>query len=345
MSQSTPPNGAAISALVERFPWLDGHPVVDGLWPWARNFLPPEADFARQAGRFAAAGFTHVSLTAASGQETGPDALLRLGELTRQLREAGIAVAEDAASIEAQRAAGRLSASFHFQSATPFAASLDLVDAFRLAGVGRAILAYNEANIFADGCHEPRNAGLTAAGRSLVRRMTEVGMRVDLSHCGVRTSLDVLEMGLDPPPLFSHSNVRALLDHERNLTNDQIAAAAAAGCYIGINGVGMFLGAQRDVIPEAMARHAARLAERVGAERLGLGLDFMYLDGSDYGFYHGSRARWPRGYPEPPWSFCQPEQLSELVAALERTGFDRGEIAGLLGGNHLRLALPRQRGA
>ena len=47
----------------------------------------------------------------------------------------------------------------HFQSATPFASDLDLVDSFRQLGITRAILAYNEANIFADGCHEPRNAG------------------------------------------------------------------------------------------------------------------------------------------------------------------------------------------
>src|SRR5690606_15128052 len=139
---------------------------------------------------------------------------------------------------------------------------------------------------------------------------------VDLSHCGEHTALDALEADLGRPPVFSHSNARALHDHERNLSDAVIAAAVARGSYVGVNGVGMFLGAGAREIPAAMARHAAYLAERIGAERIGLGLDFMYLDGSDYGFYHAARDRWPRGYPPPPWDFLQPEQLGDLVAAL-----------------------------
>ena len=71
---------------------------------------------------------------------------------------------------------------------------------------------------------------------------------------------------------------------------------------------------------------------------LGLGLDFMFLEGSDYGFFHAARGRWPRGYPDPPWDFLQPEQLGDLVAALERVGFGREDLPGVLGGNYLRLA-------
>lgn len=324
-------------SVSERFPWLAGAPVCDVLWPWSSAFLPPGADLAAQIGRYRAAGFTHASFTVASGRETEVDALTNLGRLSGELAAAGVTVAHDRTAIRAAQAEGRFSASFHFQSATPLARSPDLVDAFLAAGVQRSILAYNEANLFADGCHEPRNAGLSVAGYDLIRRMDLVGMRVDLSHCGARTTFDALEAGLRAPPLFSHSNARALFDHERNITDDQIRAAAAAGSYIGINGVGFFLGAQGDEIPREMARHAAHVAEIAGsAERLGLGLDFMYLEGSDYGFYHAARARWPRGYPEPPWSFFQPEQLGDLVAALLAAGFTQDEVRGLLGENYLR---------
>ena len=117
-----------------------------------------------------------------------------------------------------------------------------------------------------------------------------------------------------------------------------IAACAARGSYIGVNGVGMFLGARAGDVAAEMARHAAYIAERIGADRVGLGLDFMYLEGSDYGFYHAAKGRWPRGYPDPPWDFLQPEQFGDLVVEFEAAGFDRGEIAGVLGGNYLRLA-------
>lgn len=323
--------------LAERFPWLAGVPVCDGLWPWSSGFLPAGADLATQIGRYRAAGFTHASFTLSSGRETEADALANLGRLSGELARAGVVVAHERAAILAAQAEDAFSASFHFQSATPFARCPELVEAFLAAGVQRSILAYNEANIFADGCHEPRNAGLSAAGRDLVRRMGRIGMRVDLSHCGVRTTFDVLEAGLPTPPLFSHSNARALFDHERNITDEQIRAAAGAGSYIGINGVGFFLGVQGEAIPREMARHAAHVAEISGsAERIGLGLDFMYLEGSDYGFYHAARERWPRGYPEPPWSFFQPEQLGDLVAALVAAGFTQKDVRGLLGENYLR---------
>jgi membrane dipeptidase len=315
--------------------------VCDGLLPWAESFLPPGANLGEVLRRFWENGVDHVSLTAAAGMDDHTVALKRLGFLRRELAALGdrIRVAGDAAAIRAARDEGVLSVSFHFQSATPFAAGLDLVDGFLGAGIGRAILAYNEGNVFADGCHEARDAGLTALGRRLIERMDRTGMRVDLSHCGERTSLEVLDAPLSRAPIFSHSNARALFEHERNVTDEQIRRCAARGGYIGINGVGFFLGAEGPDLPRAMADHAAHVADLVGAERVGLGLDFMFLEGSDYGFYRAGRERWPRGYPEPPWSFLQPEQLGDLVEALLARGFTGAEVRGVLGENYLKLAI------
>lgn len=322
-------------------PWLNDVTVCDGLLPWTAAFLPAGASLIDQLRRFSVSGVDHVSLTAAAGDDGPAVALARIGALSRELAEAGdwIEVAHDATAVAAARRAGRFSVSFHFQTATPFAPDLDLVEAFRACGIRRAILAYNDANVFADGCHESRNGGLTAAGRRLIARMDAAGMIVDLSHCGERTSFEAMEADLRRPPVFSHSNARALFDHERNITDEQIRACAARGGYIGINGVGMFLGADGPGIPAAMARHAAHVAEIAGADRVGLGLDFMFLEGSDYGFFHAKRSRWPRGYPSPPWSFIQPEQLGTLVAELEGVGFDHRDISGILGANYLRLAV------
>ena len=321
-------------------PWLDDTVVCDGLLPWTSMFLPLGADLAEQLRRFHANGVDHISLTAAAGTDDCVEAMRRLGSFHRELgaHAQWITIVRTDDDIRRAKSHGRLSISFHFQSATPFAADLDLVDAFHGAGVRRAILAYNEANVFADGCHEPRNAGLSALGRRLVERMDKVGMVVDMSHCGERTSLDVMEMPLRHPAIFSHSNARAIFEHERNITDDQIRCCAQRGGYIGINGVGFFLGAAGPAIPAAVARHAAHVAAIAGADRVGLGLDFMFLEGSDYLFYEQARGRWPRGYPEPPWSFLQPEQFGDLVTALENEGFSQEQMKGLLGDNYLRLA-------
>jgi len=322
-------------------PWLADAMLCDGLMPWTAEFLPSGADLAEQLTRFHRNGCDHISLTVAAGRDGAERATARHGFLMREIAKLGeaIRIASDATAIRQSKREGRLSVAFHFQSATPFSHDLDLVPTFRKLGITRSILAYNEANIFADGCHEPRNAGLSTAGGRLVQRMDEAGMIVDLSHCGERTSFDVLELPSRHPPIFSHSNARALHDHERNITDDQIRAVARRGGYVGINGVGMFLGARAGEIPAGMARHAAHIAAVAGPQCVGLGLDFMFLDGSDYGFFHREGERWPRGYPPPPWDFIQPEQFGALVSALEAVGFDQAEIIGLLGENYLRLAI------
>jgi len=319
-------------------PWLGHSPICDGLLPWTAHFLPPGADLVSTLTRFHDAGFDHVSVTAAAGKDDALSAMTRIGFLLAEIRRAPdiLCHADSAGDIAAAKAAGRLSVSFHFQTATPFTTDLALVDSFRAAGVGRAIIAYNQANIFGDGCHEPRDAGLTAAGERLLHRMADAGMVVDLSHCGERTSLDALDAGLARTPIFSHSNARALFDHERNISDHLLREAGRRGAYIGISGVGMFLGAAAAEIPEAMSIQAAHVASIVGADKLGLGVDFMLLEGSDYSFFDA--ARYPRGYPPPPWDFLQPEQLSDLVQCLEKRGFSQTEMQGILGGNYLRLA-------
>jgi membrane dipeptidase len=232
-------------------PWLGETIICDGLLPWAKELLPPGARLADQLARFHANGCDHISLTAAAGSEGTSEAMARLGFLRRELAAMGdrVCIADDATAISQAKAEERLSVSFHFQSATPFGPDLDLVEAFKGAGICRAILAYNEANVFADGCHETRNAGLSALGQRLIARMDVVGMRVDLSHCGERTTFDALDAPLKHPPIFSHSNARSLFDHERNITDAQIKACAERGGYIGVNGVGMFLGADGPEFP------------------------------------------------------------------------------------------------
>ncbi len=58
---------------------------------------------------------------------------------------------------------------------------------------------------------------------------------------------------------------------------------------------------------------------------------------SGYSVYHAAKGRWPRGYPDPPWAFLQPEQFDDLVQALENKGFTKAELSGVLGENYLRL--------
>ncbi|MEM6848007.1 MAG: membrane dipeptidase [Pseudomonadota bacterium] len=314
--------------------------VIDGLIPWSKGFLPAGANLGAVLTNFADAGVHHVSLTTASGFDDTRAALERIGFVHAELRAAGVPIANTASAIRTHHAKGQLSAGIHFQSATPYFPNLDTVETFAALGVRRAILAYNRANVFADGCHEPRNAGLSDLGKALCRRMDAAGVRVDLSHCGERTAFDALELGLTNPPFASHSNARALFDHERNISDDLIKAIAAAGGTVGINGVGIFLSEGALDLPAAMAHHAAHIADLIGEDNLTLGSDYMFLDGSDFGFYYANAATFPKGYPPPPWQFAGAAELAALPAALSAVGFSTHGIRGLMGETYLARVAP-----
>ena len=87
-------------------------------------------------------------------------------------------------------------------------------------------LTYNVKDFVGDGCEEPGDGGLSDFGRKLVQEMNRVGMLVDLSHTGYRTTMEAMEVS-EVPCVFSHSNCAAVLRSNRNIRDDQIAAVSA----------------------------------------------------------------------------------------------------------------------
>src|SRR3546814_4645998 len=136
----------SMAAWRERHSALQDLPVCDGLLPWTSAFLPPGADLPAMLRRYRQAGIDHVSLTAAAGRDDTATALSRLGWFRRILQPHGdwVSIADGRHGIEAARAGGQMSVSFHFQTATPLLDDLEYVVAFRAAGVWRTILRSEE---------------------------------------------------------------------------------------------------------------------------------------------------------------------------------------------------------
>ncbi len=109
---------------------------------------------------------------------------------------------------------GRLGITFHFQNTTPVGNDLDLLEGYQRLGVRMIQLTYNHRNLVGDGCMEPEDAGLSRFGRDLIAEMNRLGIVVDLSHTGHRTTLEAMEASL-APTVFSHSNAKGLFDHPR----------------------------------------------------------------------------------------------------------------------------------
>lgn len=123
-------------------------------------------------------------------------------------------------------------------------------------------------------CLDAVDGGLTAWGRAIVAEMNAVGMVPDGSHCSTRTGLDLCATSTRPV-VYSHSCMRAVWNHPRNITDDQARACAATGGVIGITGVGIFLGPNTPTL-EAMTRHLEYAVELVGIKHVGVSTDYSF---------------------------------------------------------------------
>ena len=306
--------------------------------------LPWEEDLPQQARsgiweRYQASGFTFVSLTVADDINWIRDTVPYLRSLAQAIeRSERYAVVRSTADIEAAKNSGRLALGFHFQGTNPFQGRLEMVQAYYDLGVRHALLAYNQKNLVGDGCHERTDGGLSRYGLALIAEMNRVGMLVDCSHSGYRTTMEAMEVSAKPC-IFSHSDARALVDHERNIRDDQIRALARTGGVIGINGIGFMLDADGHASGEAIVRHIDHVAESVGPQHVALGLDYVIDDAHMQSVYRANRdLMYPNGYPTPPWQYFPPEGLVEIVELLLRRGYDDADARGILGGNFLRVA-------
>lgn len=240
------------------------------------------------------------------------------------------------ADIEQARAAGQLAIGFDIEGANAVADQPSLVGVYRDLGVRWMLLAYNRNNRAGGGCQD-EDTGLTAFGRTLLEELAAQGVVACCSHTGYLTARQAIDAS-PTPVIFSHSNPRALADHPRNIPDDLIVACAARGGVVGINGIGLFLGAN-DASPARMARAAAYVADLVGPAHVGIGLDFLH----DRRELDDTIAAHPEQFPPElgygtAMDFMAPERLPEVARELRALGMTDEETAGVLGGNWLRIA-------
>jgi membrane dipeptidase len=248
-----------------------------------------------------------------------------------------IRLATTAADFRQAKRDGVLAIGLHFQGGNPIEADLDLIDAFHVLGVRVFQLTYNARNYIGDGCLEVDNAGLSQFGRKVIRRLDERRLVIDISHVGVRTSLEAIDLA-SRPVVATHANTRAVCESPRNLTDEQIRAVAASGGVIGLCGFPAFVSHGSPPTLEELIDHADYISELVGPQHVGLGLDFAIEDEGDYEYYGYD----PRYYPRPPWTW--PTGLDgfftdapNITAALRRRGYGDAEVRGILGENFLRV--------
>ncbi len=229
----------------------------------------------------------------------------------------------------------KLALGFWFQGSTPLANDINLIETYYILGIRQILLAYNTRNSIGDGILEKNDAGLSAFGYKVVEEMNRVGMLIDMSHGGIKTSLDVIEASKDPI-IFSHSNAQGVNPHARNLTDEQIKAIANKNGVIGINGMGLILGVEEPTT-EKYIEHINYICNLVGSvDNIAIGLDLIYFHEMLPIFFEKSGLNYPKGYLGS-MKGLQPEQIDQIIETLIISHYSDEDIKKILGDNFLRV--------
>jgi membrane dipeptidase len=176
-----------------------------------------------------------------------------------------------AGDLETARSSGRLGLVYGLQDGVAFHDDLSRLAMLHRFGVRIIQPTYNLRNLLGDGCMEPDGAGLSRAGHESIRRMNALGILVDLSHCGRRTTRDGIAAS-SVPVAFTHTGCAAVADHPRNKTDDELRALAGKGGVAGIYFM-PYLRAGAQPVAEDVVRHVEHAVNVAGEDHVGVGTD------------------------------------------------------------------------
>ena len=210
--------------------------------------------------------------------ERQPEGTLReaLGQATcllRAVRENGERVLQvrTAADLDEVERGERIGLMLSLEGVEQFGYELWPAETFWELGMRMAGLTWNRRNPYSDGAAE--EGGLSRLGRALVDRLAELGVIVDLAHASPAAFAEIVARAGGAPVICSHAACRAVNDHPRNLTDDQLRTLAAAGGLFGLMIHPLAIGHEERTIAKVLA-HLEHAIEVVGLERVCLGGDF-----------------------------------------------------------------------
>ena len=195
--------------------------------------------------------------------------------------------------------------------------TLENLDYFYNLGVRILTLTWNYDNELCGGIGDISGGGLTDFGRAVVRKMSENGMVVDVSHISEKGFWDVAEC-CDKPFIASHSNVKKLCSHKRNLSDEQIREIIRINGVIGINFYPEFLSDTSECGVEKIIEHIEYILNLGGENNVGMGSDFDGVDSL------------PKG-------MTGIESVSKLVEIMKKRKYGEELIEKILCGNFMRV--------
>ncbi len=238
--------------------------------------------------------------------------------------------------IERAKGDGKIGLILGMEGAEPLGNDLELLRIFYILGLRMLTLTHVLRNYVGDGAHffpqkEGTVGGITDFGVKVIEEANNLGIVIDVSHLNDPGFWDVMELA-KTPVVASHSNCRALQNHPRCLTDDQIKAMMDTGGVIGMNSASIFVDDENPDL-DHLLNHLDHIVKLGGIRNVGIGFDFCdyalkYLDAE-------SRAKLPNVAPVK--DLYGDEEVPNFTRALVKRGYTDEEIELILGKNFLRI--------
>lgn len=213
----------------------------------------------------------------------------------------------------AQAQEGESSFMLSIEGGEVFESGLETVAQWREKGVRMAALLWNNENALGHSAKSGSTQGLTSYGLQVVREMQRLHMAVDTSHLNEAGFYDIFAK-THVAPMASHSCCRALCDHFRNLTDEQLQLMIRQGGYVGINFYPAFLNQDGRADVDTVAEHIDHVCQLGGEKHVGFGSDFDGIECCPRGLEHAG-------------------QIPHLLSALRKRGYGEDTLSDIAGGN------------
>lgn len=298
--------------------------------------------------RMELSGITALQVGCGIPKDNARGVIKRIEAYYKYVREDDrVGIVETTEDIRAFKRAGKVG--FILGAQRPYFLEDDpgLVEVFQRLGVRFMQIAYSERSLLADGCFENTNVGLSHFGRDVIREMNRVGIQVDLSHVGERSTLEAIEIS-EKPCIFSHSNPKARADHPRNITDEQIKLCAAAGGVIGVSPYPpiCWTGGAKAPSIDDVVDHLEYIVELTGIDHVSIGTDSEATPGGyppELTLHHANsypeiKAKFAAAHPNVKKNdgFASMDEFPNLTAKLLDRGWSNEDIKKVLGENLMR---------
>ena len=247
-----------------------------------------------------------------------------------------------AADIRRAKREGKTGIILGWQNLSGIEDQIGYLELFKELGVGIMQITYNTRNLVGSGCYETHDSGLSDFGYDVVAEMNRLGILCDLSHVGAKTSEDVIRAS-KKPVAYSHCLPAALKAHPRNKSDEQLRFIVDQGGFVGVTMFPPFLKRGSNATVDDYVEAIEHVIGVCGEEHVGIGTDFT----QDFGQEFYDWLNFDKGYGRRVTTFGEVVQNPEglrtigefpnLTAAMERRGWSRTRIEGVIGKNWLDL--------